>query len=153
MFSRDGYGRVNNNNGWDVGPRLPRWLSWFDTPDNSLHGDEGWKTIHCPKYWNTYLGKALWLFRNSATGFSRSVLARTAYKSDTTYSGNLDIAPEQPGVFGSLLVTDGNIFQFKKVFRLGNKNIGINLGWQMNTMLSQDKLFDTCFYKSSIKIK
>ena len=153
LFAKNGYGRINNNNGWDVGPRLPDWLSWFDTPDNSLYGDTGWQTIHCPKYWNSYLGMFLWLFRNSATGFSRTVLARTAYLPDITYQGLLDIAPEQPGTFGSLFITDGNIFQFKRVFKLGSKNIGINLGWQMNTMVSQNKPVDLCFYKFSFKIK
>ena len=25
---------------------LPRWLWWFQTPDNDLDGDEPWKTKH-----------------------------------------------------------------------------------------------------------
>ena len=25
---------------------LPNWLWWFQTPDNSLDGDEGWKKEH-----------------------------------------------------------------------------------------------------------
>lgn len=30
-----------NKEGW-----LPRWLWWFQTPDNSLNGDQGWQTQH-----------------------------------------------------------------------------------------------------------
>ena len=26
--------------------KLPRWLSWFDTYDNTLDGDDGWKYEH-----------------------------------------------------------------------------------------------------------
>ena len=30
-----------NSDGW-----LPKWLWWFQTPDNSLDGDQGWITEH-----------------------------------------------------------------------------------------------------------
>ena len=26
--------------------KLPKWLSWFDTYDNTLDGDEGWQKEH-----------------------------------------------------------------------------------------------------------
>jgi hypothetical protein len=35
-------GRSDNSHCRAVEPRLPRWLSWFMTLDNSLWGDVGW---------------------------------------------------------------------------------------------------------------
>lgn len=58
-----------NANGW-----LPRWLWWFQTPDNSLDGDGGWKHEHwqwrykLPGQIATYIGRVGWLWRNPAYG-------------------------------------------------------------------------------------
>jgi hypothetical protein len=67
-----------NDAGW-----LPGWLAWFQTPDNSLDGDEGWKTGH--RLWRNdadvqsnrfkrYINRCLWLNRNSTMGLSISVM-------------------------------------------------------------------------------
>ncbi len=64
---------------------LPRWLSWFQTPDNSLDGDAGWKNEHrwfrdSPKVdrsWRRWVNRFRWLWRNSMHGFERSVLGFT----------------------------------------------------------------------------
>lgn len=69
-------GPTDNANGVVYGPRLPTWLSWFDTAaDNSLWGDFGWRSEHCQKYWGTYRGMVGWLCRNPAAGFSWGPLA------------------------------------------------------------------------------
>jgi hypothetical protein len=39
VFATEQEGRLDNNSRWGMGPRLPKWLSWFQTPDNSLDGD------------------------------------------------------------------------------------------------------------------
>ena len=58
---------------------LPRYLSWFQTPDNSLDGDGGWQREHRPfkvqdtkfkQWWN----RTRWLYRNSMYGFAIDVL-------------------------------------------------------------------------------
>lgn len=52
MFALMRAGPADNANKAEVGPRLPAWLFWFDTStDNSLWGDTGWRTLHCPKRW------------------------------------------------------------------------------------------------------
>jgi hypothetical protein len=56
------------NDGW-----LPKYLSWFQTPDNSLDGDAGWQN-HFVGITNRYLRQVLWLLRNPAYGFDRNVL-------------------------------------------------------------------------------
>ena len=62
-------GWSNNRTLWSLGPRLPLWLSWFDTPDNSLNGDNGWNKDGS-RYWN----RLCWLYRNSLYGFKWTVL-------------------------------------------------------------------------------
>lgn len=58
-----------SKDGW-----LPKWLWWFQTPDNSLDGDGGWKNEHwqwrfsLPSALATYVGRVGWLFRNPAYG-------------------------------------------------------------------------------------
>lgn len=50
-------------------PRLPKWLSWFMTPDNDFPGDKGWR--------DTYLNRVRWLLRNPAYGFAWGPLSYT----------------------------------------------------------------------------
>lgn len=61
---------------------LPSWLNWFQTQDNTLDGDDGWKTEHFVGY-PRYLKRILWLWRNPAYGFSQCVLAARLEPSDT----------------------------------------------------------------------
>ena len=69
IVMRDGW--CNNNTYRAVGPRLPLWLAWFDTPDNSLRGDENWGRKHIFGY-TSVVG---WLYRNSLYGFKWTVLS------------------------------------------------------------------------------
>lgn len=74
LFKQDRLGYCNNNTYTGVEPRLPSYLSWFMTPDNSLWGDDGWKNVHCPNY-KSYWGMVKWLYRNPAYGFATSLLS------------------------------------------------------------------------------
>lgn len=76
LFACNSFGSVFNGHGLAIEPRLPRWLSWFMTPDNSLFGDSGWRTEHCKNY-ATYWGMVRWLWRNPAYGFAWGPLAFT----------------------------------------------------------------------------
>ena len=64
-----------NRDGW-----LPNWLWWFQTPDNSLDGDFGWRTEHkwfkeyLDRGWRRWVNRFRWLWRNPAHGFKNSVL-------------------------------------------------------------------------------
>ena len=64
-------GWCNNNLYQAESLRLPLWLSWFDTPDNSLFGDQRWEQEHNGGYWS----QVGWLYRNSLYGFKWTVLA------------------------------------------------------------------------------
>lgn len=67
------YGWCDNNSYQCDGPRLWKSLSWFDTPDNSLMGDKGWReTGHDGARW---LDRTLWLYRNSLYGFKWTILS------------------------------------------------------------------------------
>lgn len=152
-FFVDRLGPVDNANRYAVEPRLPTWLAWFDTPDNSLWGDHGWQTIHCPKDWNTYWGMAKWLRRNRSIGFSRSVLARHVFQRDIHYTGNPYISADQ-GVYGVFKANDEHgTWQYKRVFPLLGKSIGLNFGWLLDAMVKDLSDGAVCHYKLSIKIK
>lgn len=67
---------------------LPKWLSWFQTPDAPLDGDTGFLIKH--KDTNKYLRRVIWLIRNPAYGFSWTVLsAKVDAGTPITYKGDL----------------------------------------------------------------
>lgn len=64
-----------SDTGW-----LPSWLMWFQTPDNSVDGDAGYKSAHAPypglqTGWQRYINRVVWLWRNPANGFDWRVLS------------------------------------------------------------------------------
>lgn len=71
LFATTRVGTTNNNHSIGMGPRLPQWLSWFDTRDNSLLGDAEWDNNHDGGYWS----QVEWLYRNSLYGFKWTVLS------------------------------------------------------------------------------
>ena len=74
MFAVYRFGYSDNGINFNTGPRLPKWLSWFDTPDNSLLGDWRWKAKGPDSYWK----RVAWLYRNSLYGYKWSVLSLPA---------------------------------------------------------------------------
>ena len=75
LFKEVRLGKSNNANAELEEPRLPKWLSWFDTPDNSLLGDENWKNNHSGNHWSM----AAWLYRNTLYGFKWTVLLQSLH--------------------------------------------------------------------------
>ena len=142
MELRDG--PTDNNNARGLEPRLPLWLGWFDTAiDNSLWGDKGWRTKHCPDRWRYYDGMMRWLWRNPAAGFSWSVLAHAVDASDIfslSSSGcglNLDKARGQQGWF--LIKSTGGAFQFRWVKAWGNWQMSFEAGWLLDVYLKDKR--------------
>lgn len=96
IFAKRRIGESNNGAIWAVEPRLPEWLNWFMTQENSLLGDNAWKAME-PKHWEfrkrlgawpllqTYLGYLGWLWRNPAYGLAWGPLAYTP-KENATYN-------------------------------------------------------------------
>jgi hypothetical protein len=119
-----------------VEPRLPRWLSWFMTLDNSLWGDAGWQTIHCPAY-KSYFGMVKWLWRNHGYGFSWTVLAAPVGDvAGATAEGDLNIDSNN-GKFGSFKIVLGPYWQRKWVKRIGGTGylVSLNVGWLLDTYI------------------
>ena len=71
LFAVSRLGYSDNNKYQRIEPRLPLWLAWFDTPDNSLRGDERWDREHT----FGYLSMVGWLLRNRTYGFNWTVLS------------------------------------------------------------------------------
>lgn len=64
-----------SDDGW-----LPDFLHWFQTYDNPLDGDYGFKTIHAPfkgdnlSYFQKYVNRVVWLWRNPTYGFDKDIM-------------------------------------------------------------------------------
>lgn len=142
LFAELRNGPIDNANGEGVEPRLPRWLFWFDTStDNSLWGDHGWRTKHCPRYWSTYLGMVLWLWRNPAYGFNwhGPICARLDPGAKVTFSGDPHIQNRPNFKPGYCLTTvtnpDGSSYWHLYWVKRINAQycFNVNLGWKLKT--------------------
>lgn len=134
-------------------PVLPRWLSWFQTPDNDLDGDAGWLILHwqwryklVPTLCN-YVGRVGWLLRNRAYGFKWSVLAAPidhapAFNGDPVVNRN-------NGHFGLLRCWHGNAWQWKWVHPLKRWHL---LAIAFSLSLGNFFMGDLCLFMSSIVI-
>ena len=136
---RQGVTENGTSGGW--GPYLPNWLSWFQTPDNSLMGDIGWQLEHwqwrykLPVWLCTYVGMVGWFWRNPGYGVGVEVLDGTNAK----YTGNQKVN-DSPGVEGYCLVHAGGLFQFVWVKRLTtNKCVYINFGWNIKGLINDPR--------------
>lgn len=132
LFATVQLGNSDNNNARLYEPRLPKWLSWFQTPDNSLYGDKGWQTIHYPAY-KSYLGQVLWLVRNSAYGLICGPLsAKFDRIGDIASVGNPRLDKRNPDHAGqSFTAQYGDYFQWMKIVRVPilKRSIYVNIGW------------------------
>lgn len=126
---------------------LPGWLSWFQTPDNSLDGDNGWKTEHWPyatKYPNSffwkYLGRMLWLIRNPGYGFEwiGPIGAKVSPEMEILATGNPNVRNRPNGQSGLYLVAlfgEHTYWQLTWVVQYGSSNycFYLTLGWKVRT--------------------
>ena len=123
-IQKDGW--LDNHSIWGIGPRLPNWLNWFMTPDNSLDGDATFQTINGRFYWS----KVKWLWRNPAYSFALKYL-NEPYK--TTVYGDKTIKDNDNAKAGYCFVRANSLFQFRYIKRIANTNrcILVNLGWNI----------------------
>ena len=112
-------GPVDNGTGYADEPRLPFWLSFFQTPDNSLLGDGAWKRCEAAHWaWRTrfswfpllyrYLGRVGWIMRNPGQGFDAHIAAHIDPACKFTFYGNLSARDKPVYSPGSLYVTARN---------------------------------------------
>lgn len=134
-----------SNDGW-----LPKWLSWFQTPDNSLDGDSGWKNEH--RLWRdkpdvetsrfkVYVNRVLWLYRNPMYGFDHDVLGAT-FSPDSTITtyGDTTIhdGTNAKSGFCFTIIRDTNgktywgLLWVKQLFK-SKRCAYFDLGWKLKT--------------------
>ena len=144
FFAIEREGLQDNGNKFAMGWYLPKWLSWFQTPDNSLDGDNGWKTEHwqwrykLPEKLCTYVGRVGWLWRNPGYGIGIQYFYEQV-PIVATFTGN-DHVNDSPGVEGCCLVHAGGLFQLVYVKKISsNKCIYLNLGWNIKGLINDPK--------------
>jgi hypothetical protein len=157
LFAVEREGWQNNGATWGMGWYLPKWLNWFQTPDNSLDGDEGWKTEHwqwrykLPTKICTYVGRFGWLLRNPGQGYGVEYLVGNPIVG--TYTGNLAVN-DSPGVEGQCMIHVQDLFQWVWVRKIGNGNkcVYFNFGWNIKGCIHNDQYSHTATYTFSPRI-
>jgi len=109
---------------------LPSWLSWFQTPDNWLYGDDTFMSLHTRNYWSM----VQWLWRNPCYSFALKYIDGAA---PAIYSGDNTIKDNAGAKEGWLFVVAGGLFQFTYVKQIFNTQrcIYINLGWNIRALV------------------
>jgi hypothetical protein len=111
---------------------LPSWLSWFQTPDNSLAGDASFQAANG----TGYLASMKWLLRNPAYGFAVRYLNAPF---TATFSGNNKIGDNATATAGWLFVKANGLFQFAWVFPIGfSRCLYVNLGWNIRALVDDN---------------
>ena len=129
LFAKQIDGWLDNHSIWGIGPRLPTWLNWFMTPDNSLDGDATFQTINGRSYWS----KVKWLWRNPAYSFALRYIA-SPYTTEVL--GDPTIKDNDNAKKGWCLVHANGLFQFTLVAPIGfSRCIYINLGWNVRGLV------------------
>lgn len=136
LFAVQRMGKSANANVSMIEPRLPHWLSWFDTPDNSLLGDFGWAAAHDGGYWS----KVGWLYRNSLYGFKWSELSMPIQTARVTIGDpTIDYHTRS---FGELYIVQANgAWQYKRVMPFCGKILVLNIGWLLDDTSQRRALF------------
>lgn len=110
---------------------LPWWLSWFQTPDAALDGDELFhinQTLHDSWYWRC----VKWQWRNPAQGFDMWARASVNTNTAVQVRGNLAATDGAEGVAGWFLIACPGAFQFCWIVPVGfHRCLHIGLGWRL----------------------
>ena len=115
-----------------VGPVLPSWLNWFNTPDNTLDGDATFQKLNGISYWS----KVKWLWRNPAYSFALRYL-HSPYS--TKVQGDPTIKDNDNAKAGWCLVHANGLFQFTSVTPIGfSRCIYVNLGWNVRALVDDN---------------
>ena len=133
MFSSNAYGWVDNGSKEDFELRLPKWLNWFQTWDNSLNGDATFQTMFPPNQW---WSQVHWLWRNPLPTFALRTLTNPYY---TVVKGDPTIKDNDNAKAGWCLVSANGLFQFTSVTPIGfSRCIYINLGWNVRALVDDN---------------
>jgi hypothetical protein len=112
-----------------VGPVLPTWLNWFQTPDNTLNGDATFQSLNGISYFR----KIKWLCRNPAYSFALRYL-NAPYT--TSVSGDPTIKDNDNAKAGWCLVHANGLFQFTLVAPIGfSRCVYCVFGWNVRGLV------------------
>lgn len=134
-------GKLDNGSRTGMGYFLPDWLWWFQTPDNDLDGDHGWKTEHwqwryaIPIYWlRQYVGRVGWLLRNPAYSFAVRYIPGDQYR---WFKGDRGVKDNDGAKEGWLYVESHDLFQFVYCKQIPGTQrcIWVNLGWNIRALV------------------
>ena len=133
LFATNQEGWLDNHSSWGMGPRLPTWLNWFQTPDNSLDGDATFAQLNPP----SYLSQVKWLCRNPAYAFALRYLVPPY---SATFAGDNTIKDNDNAKEGWCLVHANGLFQFTCVKRIfsSSRCIYVNMGWNIRGLVDNN---------------
>lgn len=124
-----------DNDGW-----LPKWLWWFQTPDNPLSAQvqDRWFPEHDTPL-KRWINNVSWMYRNSMYGFSESILGFTIEEGFTYLcigDENVGNKPLHEGSVRRYLTSGGKTYwQWYYIKAWGpakyQRCIRINLGWKL----------------------
>lgn len=130
IFTVQKDGWLLNHSVWGIGPRLPTWLNWFMTPDNSLDGDETFQQINGKSYWS----KVKWIWRNPA--YSVCLKYINTIENKTKLNGDDSIKDNDNAKAGWCFIRCAGLFQFVWIAPIGfNRCIYCNFGWNIRGTL------------------
>ena len=117
---------ISGADGW-----LPRWLDWFQTPDNDLDGDKENAWTKYPI--GSHMRRVLWLWRNPAYGFEILVLgAQISTEMPILVKGNPHIKNRSDGVQGWYYCAVGHYWNFKWITKVtADRCFMLELGWKL----------------------
>lgn len=132
VFAVQKFWWCDNHSYQAIGPVLPAWLNWFQTPDNTLDGDATFVANNPPSYWS----KVKWLVRNPAYSFALKYI--NTLENMPRYTGNENIKDNDNAVAGWCFVRCAGLFQFTWVQPIGfSRCIYCVFGWNIRGTLHQ----------------
>ena len=128
-------GWLDNHSIWGIGPRLPKWLNVFMTPDNSLDGDATFQKING----RSYYAKVKWLWRNPAYSFAIRYL-NAPYT--TAIYGDNTIRDNDNAKAGWCFIKANGLFQFVYIKRIFSTSrcFYVCLGWNVRGLVDDNVL-------------
>ena len=125
LFKSDQAGWCDNGTRWATEPRLQQWLSAWQTPDNSLYGDQTFQQTHSHNWW----GYVQWLWRNPFYGFAVKFFDGST---GMTYQGKIDCDATHPG---TIRVQGHGLWQFNSYQPFLGKMICFNFGHNIRALV------------------
>ena len=128
MFSTMKMGWSSNHSVQSVEPRLWWIFNWYQTPDNSLWGDDTFKAINGISYWSM----VKWIWRNPLQGYQVKYIDGST---PATVTGNNLIRDGVHGIAGSFLVEAGGLFQKTTITDNGDGTCTYSCyGWNLHAL-------------------